>query len=264
VSRSTSTYGNGHKIIFLCRAHDNAVMITAMVTRVLTLPAPSGGGPVAVIVGFDCFRCYLRRAAPGRCQARRASDDPNDDQLAGLAMGVDDQLPGTPSWQQRVKPPRGRFAFEPWLLLGWLVTDLGQSIAPTPSSFSRRASLVMASSPHASAAPRGRVAATTIPGAKVLLDPRPKAVVVVTASEHHQRRPTSSSCRKTVTSVAAHGTGVGPCKLPASHTRRVMQAGPTQTAGRQNVREPILSHVRIGRRAQPLCVSAARLGVPSR
>jgi hypothetical protein len=47
-------------------------MITAMVTRDLALPAPSGGGPVAV-VGFDHLNYYLRRAAPERCQARRAS-----------------------------------------------------------------------------------------------------------------------------------------------------------------------------------------------
>src|SRR5215218_9372723 len=32
----------------------------------------------------------------------------SDDQLAALVMGVDDQRPGSQSWQQRVKPPRGR------------------------------------------------------------------------------------------------------------------------------------------------------------
>ena len=37
---------------------------------------------------------YLRRAAPERCQARpRFQRHPNDDQLTGLVMGVDDQLP---------------------------------------------------------------------------------------------------------------------------------------------------------------------------
>ena len=93
-------------------------MITAMVTRDLALPAPSGGGPVAV-VGFElpqllpAARCAWAMSSPARFQRH-----PNDDQLAGLVMGVDDQLPGSPSWQQRVKPPRGRFAFEPWLLLG--------------------------------------------------------------------------------------------------------------------------------------------------
>ena len=94
-------------------AHSITVMIMAMVTRDLALPAPSGGGPVAV-VGFElpqlppAARCAWAMSSPARFQRH-----PNDDQLAGLVMGVDDQLPGSPSWQQWVKPPRGRFAFEP-------------------------------------------------------------------------------------------------------------------------------------------------------
>jgi hypothetical protein len=46
-------------------AHTITVMITAMVTRDLALPASSGGGPVAVVVGFDYLSYYLRRGAPG-------------------------------------------------------------------------------------------------------------------------------------------------------------------------------------------------------
>ena len=43
----------------------------------------------------------LRRAEAERCQARpRFQRHPND-QLAGLVMGVDDQLPSSRSWQQR-------------------------------------------------------------------------------------------------------------------------------------------------------------------
>ena len=52
--------------------HSITVMITAMVTRDLALPAPSGGGLVALLAS-SYLSYYLRRAAPGRCQARRAS-----------------------------------------------------------------------------------------------------------------------------------------------------------------------------------------------
>jgi hypothetical protein len=51
VSRLTSTRSDCHKIIFRLSTRVT-VMITAMVTRDLALPAPSGGGPAAV-VGFQ-------------------------------------------------------------------------------------------------------------------------------------------------------------------------------------------------------------------
>ena len=53
-----STCSDCHKIIFRLSTLVT-VMITAMVTRDLALPAPSGGGPVAV-VGFDYLSYYLR------------------------------------------------------------------------------------------------------------------------------------------------------------------------------------------------------------
>jgi hypothetical protein len=51
VSRLTSTPSDCHKIIFRLSTRVT-VMLTAMVTRDLALPTPSGGGPVAV-VGFQ-------------------------------------------------------------------------------------------------------------------------------------------------------------------------------------------------------------------
>jgi hypothetical protein len=66
-------------------AHTVAMMIMAMATPDLALPAPSCGGPVAVVVGFDYLSHDLRRAAPERCQALRTSSaTPNDDQGPAL------------------------------------------------------------------------------------------------------------------------------------------------------------------------------------
>jgi hypothetical protein len=88
VSRLTSTRSDCNKIIFRLSTRVT-VMITAIVTRDLALPAPSGGGPVAVVVGFDYLSYYLRRVPPGRSQARRtASATTNGDQLADFVMGV--------------------------------------------------------------------------------------------------------------------------------------------------------------------------------
>jgi hypothetical protein len=100
------------QIIFRLFADTIPVMIMAVVTHDLALPAPSSGGPVAV-VGFQLSQllpaacCAWAMSSPA-CFPRR----PNVDQLAGPCDGVDDQLPGSRSWQQRVKPPRGRFAVE--------------------------------------------------------------------------------------------------------------------------------------------------------
>ena len=92
MSRLTSTRSDCHKIIFRLSTRVT-VMITAMVTRDLALPAP----PVAAqspLLDSSYLSYYLRRAAPERCQARpRFQRHPNDDQLTGLVMGVDDQLP---------------------------------------------------------------------------------------------------------------------------------------------------------------------------
>jgi hypothetical protein len=71
-------------------------MITAMVTRDLALPAPSGGGPVAVL-GFQHLSYYLRALRLGDVKPDALPAPPKDDQLAGLVMGVDDQLPGSRS-----------------------------------------------------------------------------------------------------------------------------------------------------------------------
>jgi hypothetical protein len=71
------------------------------------------GGPVAVVIGFDHLSYYLQRAGPwAMSSAAHFQRHANDDQLAGVVMSVDDQRPGSPSGQQRVKSPRGRFAFE--------------------------------------------------------------------------------------------------------------------------------------------------------
>jgi hypothetical protein len=71
-----------------------------------------------------------------------------------------------------------------------MATDQARRPRPNAEQLSRKALLVMASHPDAGASVDS-VEATTIPGTKVLLDPRPKAVVVGAASDHHRKRRTS-------------------------------------------------------------------------
>jgi hypothetical protein len=76
-------------------AHTIAVMITARVTRDLALPAPSGGGPAAV-VEFQLPQ-LLPAARLGDVKPGAPPAPPDDDPLAGFVMGVDAQRPGSRS-----------------------------------------------------------------------------------------------------------------------------------------------------------------------
>jgi hypothetical protein len=67
----TSMCSDSHKIIFRLSALVT-VMITAMATPDMALPAPSGAAQ-SPLLDSSYLSYYLRRAAPGRCQARRSS-----------------------------------------------------------------------------------------------------------------------------------------------------------------------------------------------
>jgi hypothetical protein len=116
------------------------------------------------------------------------------------------------------------------------VRTAGRTLPPRRAASTVGPRWSWASKPHASAAPRGRVEATTIPGTKVLLDLPPKAVVVCTPSRQHRKRQTPS-CRSVL--VRDGSVGVACCgayRLPThqhdagwSHDWQV--CGPIHLAG---------------------------------
>jgi hypothetical protein len=65
-------------------AHTITVMIMAMATRDLALPAPLCGSPVAVVVGFDHLSYYLRRCAWAMSSPAHFQRHPNDGQGPAL------------------------------------------------------------------------------------------------------------------------------------------------------------------------------------
>jgi hypothetical protein len=179
-----------------------------------------------------------------------------------------------------------------------------EDIAPTPSSFNRRASLD-GEQPQGQRTTEEQRGGNDDPGGgRFSWTCHQRQWLSVPPSGHHRKRQTQSCsslvwdsrvglacCSAYRIPSHPHDASTGPMMAPCGPVHLTNRssvaaqeglgsavqvagvphqtgdaAGPMLTAAmpRQKLREPIFSLLRIWRRAQPLCVSAARRGVPSR